>query len=361
MTGSRHVQILAALFCGALTLAWTVSAEADVKRTPQLEQLIKDAQADGELNVVWGGASLGEAAGVKAIEAALNRTFGTTITINYTPGPSMPQMSARVIQEVKAGQKASTDAFIGIEVSIPAMVAAHVLEPVPWAEYFPEITPEMVTKGGEAVQVFTLFNGMSYNVNLIPPDKVPHTIAEAMRPEWKGKLASTPYAAGFDRLGLAYGDEKIRPVVEKMAQWAGGLIRCGDYDRLASGEFIALILDCGAPNPPLMVENGGPIKLVPLDDALATTITYLAVPKTSEHPNLAKLFAGFLATHDGQALIEKYGSTSHLVPGTPAYKLAQSFAARGLKLLAYTPDTIAPRLEEAGRYKAEYEKILQGK
>jgi len=339
----------------------TLPALAEIKHTPQLDQLIKAAEAEKVLNVVWGGTSLGEAKGAKDIEAGLNRAFHTHFTVNFTPGPSMPQMATRVIQEVKAGQKSSTDLFLGIEVSLPGMIAAGVLEQVPWSEYFPNITPEMQTQNHEALLAYTLFNGMSYNTRLIPEKDVPHTLAEVFRPEWKGKLASTPYAAGFDRLALAYGDDKIRPIVQKMAEWAGGLIRCGEYERLASGEFLGLVLDCGQVEPQFMVENGGPIKLVPLDDALATTLTYFAIPKTSAHPNLAKLFAGFVVTPEGQAIIAKYGGTSHLVPGTPAYKEAKSFEARGLKLLAYTPDTIAPRLKDAAHYKQEYEHILEGK
>jgi ABC-type Fe3+ transport system substrate-binding protein len=110
-----------------------------------------------------------------------------------------------------------------------------------------------------------------------------------------------------------------------------------------------------------MVANGGPVQLALLNDALGTELTYLAVPKTSAHPNLAKLFAGFVVTPEGQAIMAKYGATSHLVPGTPAYEQAQSLAAHGLELIVWTPDTIAPRLNEAGQLKREYEHILEGK
>ncbi|MGH7090021.1 MAG: ABC transporter substrate-binding protein, partial [Stellaceae bacterium] len=209
--------------------------------------------------------------------------------------------------------------------------------------------------------VYTLFNGFAYNTQLIPKNEVPHRLAGLFRPEWKGKLASTPYAAAFDKLALAYGDAKVRPVVQKVAEWAGGLIRCGDYDRIASGEFIGLAIDCGQVSEPYMVKNGGPVALVPLDDALATELTYLAVPKNSAHPNLATLFAGFIATPDGQAIIAKYGATSHLVRGTPAYAEAQALEARGLKLILDPPDWLGPRLKELATDKKAYERILEGK
>lgn len=344
-----------------LAAAALAPATAEIKRTPQLDALIKAAEAEGVLNVEWGGGNLGESRGAKILTDVLNRTFGMHITINYTPGPSMPQMAARIIEEVKAGKPSSSDVYLGPDVNVPAMMAANVLEPVPWSEYFPSIGPQLQSKNHEAVIAFTLFAGFSYNSHLIPENEVTHRLADMFRPDWKGKIATTPYAAGFDLLALAEGDAKVRPLVEKLAQWAGGLIRCGEYDRIASGEFLGLVLDCGQIVPDYMVANGGPVKLVTLDDALVTEIQYMSVPRTSAHPNLAKLFAGFVATPEGQAAIAPFGATSHLVPGTPAYAEAQSIAARGLKLITYTSDEVTPLLGQDEKYRMEYQRIVQGK
>ncbi|MGH7090022.1 MAG: ABC transporter substrate-binding protein, partial [Stellaceae bacterium] len=309
-----------------LALGWfglTLSPAVAFEHTPALDALAKAADKEGVLNLVWGGDSLGGAKGAAALQDAINHEFHAHIRIVFTPGPSMPQLSTRIIAEVKAGQPSTSDAYLGVSVNYPAMIATHVLERVPWKSLIPGLTPAMTTKGGEAVLTYTLFMGLSYNTELIPKNEVPHKLADLFRPEWKGKLASTPYAAGFDELALEYGDAKVRPIVEKIAEWAGGLIRCGDYDRIASGEFLGLVLDCGQIAPDYMVKNGGPVELDLLDDALATEPTYLSVPKTSAHPNLAKLLIAYVATPDGQAVIGKYGNaTSHLIPGTPAYERA---------------------------------------
>lgn len=337
-------------------------AAAAIQHTSALNALVKAAEKEGVLNVVWGSNSMGGAKGAAALQDAINRQFGMHIRIVFTPGPSMPQMAARIIQEVKAGQPASTDAYLGVSVDYPGMIAAHVLDQVPWSSLNPEIKPDMQTKNGEAVLAYTLFETFTYNAHIVPKNEVPHNFAGLFRPEWKGRLASTPYAAGFDELALEYGDAKIRPIVEKIAKWSGGLIRCGDYDRIASGEFIGLALDCGQVSPQYLVENGGPVNVALLDDALGTELTYLSVPKTSAHPNLAKLFAAFVVSADGQAILARYGhATSHLFPGTPAFKRAHSLAAHGLKLVVWTPDAIAPRIEKAEKLKKEYEHILRGK
>lgn len=354
--------------CGALALAmgWLMPlpqrAAAAIQHTPAIDAVAAAAEREGTLNIVWSGSLVGGAKGAAAFQDAINREFNLHIKIVFTPGPSMTQMAPRVIQEVKAGQPASSDVFLGVSVNLPAMIAAHVLHEVPWSSLNPSIESDMQTKNGEAVLAYTLFETFTYNAQLVAKNEVPHDFAGLFRPEWKGKLASTPYATGFDQLALLEGDAKIRPIVQKIAQWAGGLMRCGASDRIASGEFIGLVLDCGQVDQQYMVANGGPVGTALLDDALATELTYLAVPKTSAHPNLAKLFAAYVVSAEGQAILAKYNvDTSHLFPGTPAYERAQSLAARGLKLVAWPPDAIAPDLEKAETLKKEYQKILQGK
>jgi iron(III) transport system substrate-binding protein len=349
------------LLAGFALVLVALPAAAEMKRTPQLDALIKAAEAESVLNVVWAGFALGAAKGAADLEKAINREFNTHFTINFTPGPAMPQMATRIVEEVKAGQKPSSDVYLGVEVGIARMMPEHVLAEVPWSDYFPAITPEMQTKNHEAVLAYVLFDGFSYNTKLVPEEKVPHKTADLFRPEWKGKLASTPYAAGFDQLALAYGEDKVAPMLQKLAEWSGGLIPCGQDERIASGEFLGLFLDCGQVPPRLLAENGGPVKLVLIEDALVTQMIYASVPKTSTHPNLAKLFAGFIATPEGQAVLATYGATSHLVPGTPAYRQAHELAARGLEVLYQTPDEVAPRMEEDERYKADEERILRGK
>ncbi|MGE0745530.1 MAG: ABC transporter substrate-binding protein [Rhodospirillales bacterium] len=357
--GINHGRGAFAAAAAALALAFAATtAAADTKRTPQLEQLLKDAQAEGQINVMW-GISLGQEQGARDIENALNKTFGLKIKVNYTPGPSMPQLATRTIQEVKAGQKPSTDLYVGVEVSIPAMITNDVLLPVKWSEYFPEITPEMQTKGGHAVHIVTLFNGVTYNTQFVKKNEVPKMIADMFNPKWKKKIASTPYAAAFDRLALARGYDVMEPIVKKTAEWTGGLIRCGEYERLASGEFVMLFLDCGRVDDALAVEKGGPLDQTLLGDALATTLWYFAVPKTSPSPNLAKLFAGFVATKAGQDIIGKYGNaTSHLVPGTENYKVAKEYEAKGMKILSLTADDIQPREADLAKYKKAFQDML---
>jgi ABC-type Fe3+ transport system substrate-binding protein len=50
----------------------------------------------------------------------------------------------------------------------------------------------------------------------------------------------------------------------------------------------------------------------------------LGLPKNSAHPNLGKLFVGFIASKEAQAVLQKYESrSSHLVEGTMMAKYLQ--------------------------------------
>jgi ABC-type Fe3+ transport system substrate-binding protein len=357
----RQTTLGRAIACALSTmLSWSLSgadARAD-EPSPALAKVVVAAQAEGQLNVIWGPA-LGAGDGAEAIQDAVNKTYGVSIKLNYTPGPSMPQMATRTIQEVKAGQTASSDLYIGVEVALTQMMAADVLNTVPWEEHFTYVTSAMAGDG-RALLVATLFNGILYNAHAIPRNEVPHKIADIFRPEWKGKIASTPYAVGFDRLALLNGFDNVKAIVEKTAEWSGGLVRCGENERIASGEFIMLFLNCGDRiDDSMLPENGGPLGSGEIDDALATSLHYFGIPKTSAHPSAAILFAGFVASQAGQAIIDKYAhETSHLIPGTSAYKKAQSFVRRGLHLIALGPQDLLAHEKELDQYKTAFQKIL---
>ncbi|HEY4134858.1 MAG TPA: extracellular solute-binding protein [Alphaproteobacteria bacterium] len=352
---AKLIVVAAALCCAAHAQA------QEAARSSALQQLIKDAQKEGELNLLL-SAALGESEGVAALQTALNKAYGINVKLNYTPGPAMTQVASRIVQEVEAGRPPSSDLYVGIEVTVAEMIAHDVLKEVPWGEYFPRATGEAVQSGNRALLVTTLFNGVTYNARYVPDDKIPHKMADMFRPEWKGKIASTPYAVSFDRLALKRGFDVMKPILEKTAQWSSGLIRCGEAERIATGEFYMLFLDCGLIDPKLMRENGGPLGHVVLDDAATTSLIYSVIPKTSPHPNLAALLSGFLLTDEAQAILDKYQhATSHLVPGTPANAVFKSLQASGSELLALTPDDLQAHQKELLDYKKAFEKILAGK
>src|SRR5207244_1365146 len=108
-------------------------------------------------------------------------------------------------------------------------------EPVDWKQYLPgRISAEMVELDGKIIRVVTGLSGATYNSALAPMK--PTRLEDFLRPEWKGKIASTPYSAGFDVL-LAedvWGKERTVNFVRALSRQITGVIRCGEAERIAT-------------------------------------------------------------------------------------------------------------------------------
>src|SRR5205823_9829259 len=127
--------------------------------------------------------------------------YGLNVDVQFTPGLSMPQMVARTAQEVQAGRHSSTDLVVSYASSLLVAIQAGALEAVDWASWAPNLRdPQLVAPGGIAVAYATSLAGISYNTTRLRGEMVPHTLQDLLRPEYKGRIASTPYAAYFDLL-----------------------------------------------------------------------------------------------------------------------------------------------------------------
>ena len=61
-----------------------------------------------------------------------------------------------------------------------------------WKALVPDrITDQSTEQDGQLVRVYSGMSGVTYNTRLAPMK--PTTLADFLRPEWKGKIASTPY------------------------------------------------------------------------------------------------------------------------------------------------------------------------
>ncbi|MGE5216124.1 MAG: ABC transporter substrate-binding protein, partial [Chloroflexota bacterium] len=203
-------------------------------------QLIEGAKKEGQLVLSWGTGTMGGIDGAQAMEKAFNKMYGVNLPFKFSPGPSMPQMASRIIQEGKAGQTATSDLFIGSENHVVRMS----LKQFDWSKIFPHITKPMVDWGGRVLIVVSRTPGFTYNTKMVGANEVPQKVEDLLNPKWKGKLASTPYAASFDRLALIWGEEKTTAFLQKYAKQVAGLIRCGEEERVANGEFAMLAFNC---------------------------------------------------------------------------------------------------------------------
>jgi ABC-type Fe3+ transport system substrate-binding protein len=310
----------------AWLVAWVAFSLVEglpVAAADKFEELIAGAKKEGdEIVFVAGAQTFGGRKGLSEIETAFNRKFGLKARINFAAGPDMNARAARLITEVRAGGKSSSDLYLGSQSHFALLHKENALDKTNWAGVFPWVTKEMEIFPGESVLVYTSLNGIIFNSNLIPKDKTPKSYADLVDPRlspvWAGKLAIPPYVAWLVDLSLVWGHEKVKDYARKVVGLSGGRLRYSEEERVVSGEFPIMANMGGAVEAMWAWQaKGAPLVAVPGLTPINTDYFELGVPKNSAHPNLAKLLVAFMASKEPQAVLQKYESrSSHLVEGT---------------------------------------------
>jgi ABC-type Fe3+ transport system substrate-binding protein len=294
------------------------------------EQIIAAAKKEGdEIVFVAGAQTFGGKKGLAELEAAFNKKFRLTVRLHFAAGPQMSSMAARLITEVKAGRKSSTDFFLGSQSHFALLHQEKILENVNWSGIFPWVTKEMEISPGEGVLVYTSLNGIIYNSNLIARNKAPKRYEDLVDPglatTWAGKLAIPNSIAWLGELSLIWGEEKVKDFARKLVALSGGRLRYGEEERVVSGEF-PIMANIGSAVEAMWnwQAKGAPLIAVPGSTPILTDYFQLGLPKNSAHPNLGKLFVAFIASKEAQGVLQKYESrSSHLVEGTMMAKYLQ--------------------------------------
>jgi len=314
----------AALLIGAPALAADLS--------PELARTVEAANKEGTLKLIWSGSTLGGAAGAKQAEDAMRKAFGTTFSIKFAPGAgSMAEVGSSVLAELKANRPAGTDIYLGPTTFVARFADAGMFQPADWTALLPgRITPEMVEANGGVIRFVSFVAGVTYNSRLLP--KPPTTVEGWLDPKLKGKLGSTTAAAGLDVLAANdfWGEAKTLAFSEKLSGQLAGLLRCGETNRLASGEFWALIFDCGGSDAQLAKAKGAPVDQVVATDFVQMRFFYMGVPKNSASPNAAKAYIAFMMTPEGQKLAwDTWAEDLHMFPESNIRKQIEALRKQG--------------------------------
>jgi ABC-type Fe3+ transport system substrate-binding protein len=311
------------LWLGIVGLIVVLAGTFPIEAAETAEQIITGAKKEGdEIVFVAGAQTFGGRKGIAELETGFNKRYGLKTQINFAAGPDMNARAARLITEVKAGRKSSTDLYLGSQSHFALLHKENALERVNWAGTFPGLTKEMEIFPGEGVLVYTSPNGIIYNANLISKDKAPRNYSDLIEPRlspaWAGKLAIPPYVAWLAELSLVWGPEKVKDFARKLVALSGGRLRYGEDERIVSGEF-PIMANIGDAFGAMWTwqAKGAPLVAVPGLTPINTDYFQLGVPKNAAHPNLAKLLVAFMVSKEAQAVLQKYENrSSHLVEGT---------------------------------------------
>ena len=329
--------------CALLGLACAAPVRMGAKAqeiNPALRDLVVAVNKEATLTLSWSTSTYDGPRGAALLEAAMNKMFGSNVRINFVPGADMARIGNQLATEYSAGQKASTDIMLGAAPQMSTMVKADVFESVEWSGYLPyRVYAGMSEAGGKLIRVVTGLTGATYNSSLAPMKPV--RLEDFLKPEWKGKLASTPYAAGFDVLLATdvWGKQRTVDYVEKLSHQVAGLIRCGEAERVTTGEYFALVMDCTGQDALLWQAKGAPLaQMMPLD-AAQERYYYFGIPKNAQHPSAAKLFTLFLLTDEGQKIsYDTWKIDLHTMPGSRMGKMVDDFAKKNVKFKEVTTE-----------------------
>ena len=325
-TGAKSLGFLAlAGLVGSLALPTQPVAQ---NFSPAIKKVIKAANAEGNLRIAWAATNFSGAKGAKKAEAGMNKYYGTNIKIKYTPGRSFNANSVKLLEEQKAGRKAFVDVVLGGTGQVSFYVKNKIMIPVDWASLMPQvpksIQAKIISPDRGIVNVVTRVPTIVYNSNLIKAKDAPKSLKDLLDPRWKGKIASTPYAAGFGVLGDSgrFGKAGLMKYAEALADNLGGLMRCSSYDRILSGEFWIFALACQPGNVRKLIEKGAPLAQSLPSDALNIEYYHFGIPKNSINTNAAKLYIAYWLTKPGQKLLfDVMYDDLHYLKGSQTAKL----------------------------------------
>ena len=363
--GSWVTIVLACIWAYFIPAAAALAAES--AKAPTLAELISGAKKETTLRAQWGADTLDGGPGVQKIVAAMNKKYGLNIQSSFTPGPNMQGMMGKIARELAAGQPASSDVYFGNPQSMLQAMEANVLAPMNWPALLerkmatePGFDP--IVPGNIGIAMASTLVGAMYNSNLVKGNDIPRKLEDFLNPKWKGKIASTPYAAGLREFAMPelLGKEKIVEYAKKLSKHIGGLIRCGETDRLTSGEFLMLAFACGDQEVNVGQRKGIPVGYAIMDDATLSHTRYGGVPKNSKSPNAAALFLIYLHTVEGQKLMwDIDGLDFHLYPESNQKKKLDAAKAKGAKVVISSPQWLGKNKNYDDTQK-ELEKIMRG-
>ncbi|HWE73319.1 MAG TPA: ABC transporter substrate-binding protein [Stellaceae bacterium] len=315
----RVVRYLSIALAGLALAAFATGTTLAAEPSAGAKALAAAADKEGSLNVMWGEGTLGGLDGLGHFQDQINAAYGTHLKFTFTPGPSMPAMGNQIATMIAAGQPSPSDIYIAYVRTMATLAPRHMFLKADWTSL--GVPADAVEEDGTMVRLVSALPGILYNTQKVPYK--PESLSDFLKPEWKGKIASTPYVANFDILAsnIGWGPERALDFANKVSPNLAGLLRCDEPDRLASGEFIAYFITCTGNDADDLIKKGAPLAQVVPRDFAVLGYFYLSVPTNAPHPNAAKLFVAHALTPEGQKLVyDDWGSDLDLLPGSRTHE-----------------------------------------
>jgi iron(III) transport system substrate-binding protein len=280
----------------------------------------------------------------RALFEAFNKRFGLNAQYEWLPLHAT-EGNPRVIAEAQAGRP-GPDVVYASAGNMKPVDDAGLIEPFDWVGVFGNELPGIkesdarMVEGlrGKGLAHWDVIYAVMFNKDQITVDKVPNTIESLADPQWKGKLAiNAAGAAPFDVLSLELGEDRIIELVRKMVD-NGAVMKRGSPAVVASVVQGEAPLGIGFTSAiETEKKKGAPVDWKPFDKYIPVLPLNLYVPKTSQRPNLGRLFTAWLVT-EGIRLEEEREFISRATdPGALASKRISELAPQAKVIEPKTP------------------------
>ncbi|MDP2727520.1 MAG: extracellular solute-binding protein [Dehalococcoidia bacterium] len=314
-----------------------------------MDQVIEGARREGVVKAAL-FSSLGDK-GAKELIEALNKKYGLSLKMEFTPVNQMPAMVSQVITEIQTGGEPSWDVIMATWEQFMPVVERQMLPTFDWTGTFSHIPKEALAYDGRLVLGVNDYILPAYNPNVVKAEDVPRRWEDLLDPKWKGKIVVQNSTSLWIRLTEGKGEESVTKLLGGLAKqdlvWA---TMPQILPRLTSGE-VALASGLNYNDIFKAQEQGAPARYAEAVTPVLLTHYGLGVPTKAVHPNAAKLLVAFIVTPEGaRVLWDNAKAASRLVPGTPAADFA-----RGKDLLL---NTVEFTTNNSTRLDEKYRNIL---
>jgi iron(III) transport system substrate-binding protein len=325
MLGKRLIVagLQAALLLGLFSLAGAASPSP-------LEQVIEGAKKEGAVSVVLRSSFTPKS--MERLEKEIKERFGVDLKIQYSPSASMSKALAEALMESKVGASPTYDLMNFSNHVIDGMEAG-ILERVDWKPLLTKDTNPEVVMGNPAFRgaltYYTSYQGLMYNTQKVPSDKVPKTLRELAAPKWKGKIGVNRGPDAWPRWAFVLGKDRVYSDLRALLK--NGAIQ-GQYSELQNryllGEIWMAFTISSYMNG--ANEKGVPTKWQCLDLGEVQNFS-ISIRKGAKHPNAARLVALYLASPQGAKFtLEESNAGNLFYPGNYENDIRVQNAKQGM-------------------------------
>jgi len=299
----------------------SISALAQVVQydKPDREQfLLQGAKKEGEVMIYTSLVP----EDLTALAAAFERKYGVKLKSWRANSEKVLQ---RAVTEARAGRH-EADAVETNGPQLEALYREKGLQPLR-SPHLKDLMPQALRPHGYWVGTRINMFVQSYNTRLVKKGELPKSYAELADPRWKGRLGIEAededwFAMVVRELGEEQGLRTFRDIAKN-----GFSVRKGHTllaGLVASGE-VPFALTTYSHGAEKMKQKGAPVDWYAIAPAIGRA-NGVAVMRKPPHPHAAALFADFVLSPAGQAILEKGGYVpANLKLGTPAQKLPLKF------------------------------------